>query len=135
MIQRIQSIYLGMVCIMTGGFLNLPYYQIDGKLVFPVQNIVLASIVGLVALVAVITIFLYKNRKLQMKMAILGIVLSVLTLGISLLDFWNFEPQTIQGKSFMYGLIFPFAMILLFFLAWRGINKDEKLVRSMDRLR
>ena len=135
MIQRIQSIYLGMVCIMTGGFLNLPYYQIDGKLVFPLQNIVLACVVGLVAVVAVITIFLYKNRKLQMKMAILGIVFSILTLGISYLDFWNFDPQTMYGKSFTYGIIFPFAMILLFFLAWRGINKDEKLVKSMDRLR
>lgn len=135
MIQRIQSIYLGMVCIMTGGFLNLPYYTIDSVLVFPIQNIFLSVAAGLCALVALVCIFLYKNRKLQMKVALLGMLLGAVTLAISVIDFWNFIPKTAAGKSFTYGIVFPLMIILLFYMAWRAINKDERLVKSMDRLR
>lgn len=124
-----------MVCIMTGAFINMPYYSIDGKMVFPVQNIGLSIVVGLTALLAVATIFLYKNRKLQMKMSLGGILLGAVILFVSALDYWNFTPQTALGKEFNYGIIFPFLIMGLFFLAYRAINKDEKLVKSMDRLR
>jgi hypothetical protein len=42
----------------------------------------------------------------------------------------NFQSGSYQG-----GALIPFAMFILFFLAARGIYKDEKLVKSLNRLR
>ena len=38
-------------------------------------------------------------------------------------------------SNFRIGASFPVASILLSYLAIRGINKDEALIKSMDRLR
>ncbi|MEI6312369.1 MAG: DUF4293 domain-containing protein [Bacteroidota bacterium] len=135
MIQRIQSIYLGMVCVITGGFINLPIYYADGNPILPYQNIVLSIVVAITALLAIGTIFLYKNRKLQMKLTWVGMILGLSMILLSIGDYLSFITKTTLGKNISYGFIFPIAIIFLFFMAWRGISKDEKLVRSMDRLR
>jgi hypothetical protein len=135
MIQRIQSIYLGMVCIMTGAFINLPIYYLDGIAVLPFLNIFLSITIGLCAITALVAIFLYKNRKLQMKICWVGVLLATSSIAIAIADYISVTPKEGLSKSISYGLIFPILMIVLFLLAWNGINKDEKLVKSMDRLR
>jgi hypothetical protein len=135
MIQRVQSIYLGMVCVITGGFLNLPIYYGDGQPVLPYQNILLSIMVAITAILAIGTIFLYKNRKLQMKLTWVGMILGLAITLIAIGDYLTFIAKTSLGKNVSYGFVFPISIIFLFFMAWRGISKDEKLVRSMDRLR
>jgi hypothetical protein len=50
------------------------------------------------------------------------------------------SAQQEKGVSFtqnywMIGAILPILMVILLFLAYRGIRKDEKLIKSLDRLR
>ena len=80
--------------------------------------------------IAAIDIFLYKNRKLQGRLALLGILLSLLNL-------YLYYKQTHRFTIGNYDLwaILSLAIPIFFFLAMRGIYRDQKLVKSLDRLR
>jgi hypothetical protein len=80
--------------------------------------------------IAVIDIFLYKNRKLQGRLALLGVLLS-------LLNIFLYYKQTLRFAAGNYDLtaLLALAIPVFFFLAMRGIFRDEKLVKSLDRLR
>jgi hypothetical protein len=52
-----------------------------------------------------------------------------------MLQYYNYIPKTAAGKSIFIGMVFPLLMIVFFALAQAGIKKDDKLVKSMDRLR
>jgi uncharacterized membrane protein len=82
--------------------------------------------------IAAIDIFLYKNRKLQGRLAILGILISFLNIFLYLKAIHRFVEN--QG-SHTISSVFVFLIPVLFFLAWRGIYRDQKLVKSLDRLR
>ncbi len=93
-------------------------------------NIWLLILTIAIVCIAAIAIFLYKNRKLQARLAILGIFLSLLNI------FLYFR----QSQKFIIGnydltAILAIALPVFFFLAFRGIYKDQKLVKSLDRLR
>jgi len=79
-----------------------------------------------------IDIFLYKNRKLQLRIAILGIVVSVLNIFLYYKQTQNFLPN--EG-TYDLTAVLTLAIPILLILAARGIYKDQKLVKSLDRLR
>lgn len=79
---------------------------------------------------ALLSIFLFSNRKLQIKINYLGILIS----GI-LLAFAFFFQNNIGGSSFKIGFILPILATSMLLSANYFIGKDEKKVRSMDRLR
>jgi uncharacterized membrane protein len=86
------------------------------------------------ALMALVNIFNYTNRSLQKKLCIINIIFIV---GLS---FWIFQtakkiPGGIENASYNLGTFFPALAFLFVALALRGINQDEKLIRSADRLR
>jgi hypothetical protein len=85
------------------------------------------------AVVAFIAIFLYNNRKLQMKVVLLSILLSVVLIGLFI--FGLTQHIGIQNYVFKIGAILPVFILLFNVLAYFSIKSDEKLVRSMDRLR
>ena len=90
---------------------------------------------GLSALVA---IFLFRNRVLQLKLSYLVIVLSVLVLVVAAVLFYNEAKNLIESKGEIkdsIALYMPFVSIVFAILAVRFIGRDEKTVRSMDRLR
>lgn len=84
-----------------------------------------------------LSIFLFKNRKLQLLLAsfnylfILGIIVMMYMYSLNM-DYFNASKA--ESTYTFYALI-PLALILLNFFAARGIRKDEQLIRSMDRLR
>ena len=80
-------------------------------------------------------IFLYKKRTLQLKICLVGIVFSTITTTLTMLQYYNYIPKTAAGKSIFIGMVFPLLMIVFFALAQASIKKDDKLVKSMDRLR
>lgn len=83
-------------------------------------------------LLALISIFLFKDRKLQIKLVGIALVLSLLNLLLFYLQTKKFVPgEGNYGISALVAVIIP---ILLFF-ALRGIYRDQKLVKSLDRLR
>ena len=125
MIQRIQTVYLFIAfCLMVA----LAFIPFSSSLMVPAGA-------GIIALLTLVTIFLYKKRSMQIKNCYLILLLLIL---IYLLDF-IFERQYLPFADFFensrYTYIFPFIACILVYLAIRRIKKDEKLVRSLDRLR
>lgn len=75
-------------------------------------------------------VLLYKNRKLQLAVVRLGMLSALAMLG--------FVIQAIlatEGAAASWGAVAPFACIVFAYLASKGIQKDEKKIRSLDRLR
>lgn len=102
---------------------------------FIVKTIPLTILLSVIVLMLIITIFLYKNRILQMRLSVFNILLMLGSVG--LIYFYSLQVQgKIDGETFyLYPVIFPVASAILTFLAFRGIKKDEELVRSYDRIR
>ena len=149
MIQRIQSIFLFLAAGALGGQFVLPYLQTpetdparslpalaDGAL-NPLDNPGLLGLTALGALISLAAIFLFKNRPLQARLAIVaagvGLMLLVLV-GFTVMGTLDRAPEggTVQYAA---GLALPVVALLLNWLAARAIRKDEALVRSMNRLR
>ncbi|MFI5154472.1 MAG: DUF4293 domain-containing protein [Chitinophagales bacterium] len=78
----------------------------------------------------VIDIFLYKNRKLQMRIAIASLLVSIINIVLFVKQTENF----VEG-NYDLGSILPFIVPIFLILAAMGIYKDQKLVKSLDRLR
>jgi len=98
---------------------------------FPLLGLNLALLVYIVLI-----ILAYKNRIKQLKMIRFTLLLNILFIGI-LFFYTNFLIERNLGVTSQYdfGSYFPIIVLLMILLAKRGIEKDEKLVRSMDRLR
>lgn len=87
----------------------------------------------LVLLLSIYTIFAYKNRKLQMKLCVVNMILLViwyvLLVFIVMIKF--------DGNSLKIGWepFLPLVAFILIYLAHQGIAADERLVRAADRIR
>lgn len=145
MIQRIQSIFLLLSALAFLALFQFPFAVSDiantGFLAdkdFDVyDHPALLILAGLGALIALIAIFLYKNRPLQIRLSYLVIIMGVLILIVASVLFYN-EAAAIYEKAKIddhIGLYMPILSLILGFVAAKFIRKDEKLVRSMDRLR
>jgi hypothetical protein len=154
MLQRIQSIFLLLSSLSIGSsflppmhfgsFQNAaPAVEVakDGFLNVFDNPILLGVAVGM-GIIALSTIFLYKNRPLQMNIIkgflIIGLGgLSVIGYLIkSVVDvFGNNDTSNGIFTMNIIGFIPPFLSIIFSVLAYRAIKKDEDLVRSSDRLR
>lgn len=152
MIQRIQSVYLLAVTILLAVSLCMPVGQFvgtDGVTVhlFKPLGVSLADgafqstwglfgILLLGAVIAFCTIFLYRNRMLQVRMTVFG---SLLLVGyyIAFLVFMFILKGELGAMAFQvhWALSFPAISIILNYLSFRAIYRDELMVRAADRLR
>ncbi|MES2003198.1 MAG: DUF4293 family protein [Bacteroidota bacterium] len=140
MIQRLQTLWLLAASLLAFASLKLSFFS--GNLL--VQNvkqfqyftamssIPLMILTVTVAIAALITVFLFKDRKLQLKIALATLVLSILNIILYYLQTGNF---ILNEWSFDITSLVTIAIPFLLFLAIRGIYKDDKLVKSVDRLR
>lgn len=142
MIQRVQTLWLVIVALTAFATSQLTLYvgTLPNGTELPLKlaaNLLLAIVIIALGLLALICIFIYKNRKLQFKLSVLGIVFSAAFLFLEYYVVENsFKPaHGILTGSYQLGALLPVLMIVFYFLAARGIYKDEKLVKSMDRLR
>lgn len=157
MIQRIQSILLALVVIIgiLASFMPiLGFVSYDATYIMnlyktvaenDVTNIIAKNmgvgvLQGVIQLLALVIIFLYKNRQLQMKLAKLNILL--IALEIAAIVMYSDVVKTVIGPtandvvvSFKFGAIIPVISLILTYLAIHFIKKDDKLVRAADRLR
>jgi Domain of unknown function (DUF4293) len=141
MIQRIQTIWLLLAAI--GGFAMSRAPLFEARLPNNITQTVIASdnlflfvsITG-VALLSLGCIFLFKKRPLQFKLTILAALLTVIIVALEVNKVSGFQStHTILKGSYRWGSLLPIAIIVFLLLAARGIYKDEKLVKSLDRLR
>ncbi|HTI89709.1 MAG TPA: DUF4293 family protein [Puia sp.] len=79
-----------------------------------------------------INIFNYKARKKQLWITIGLLVLSLLNI---LLYWWKSGVPPFESGSYSLGALLSLAIPVLLIMATRGIMRDQKLVRSADRLR
>ncbi|WP_461487499.1 DUF4293 domain-containing protein [Pedobacter sp.] len=148
MIQRIQSIWLllaafAILCMLLVPTVGLDtakgYYTLYGSglkmegATTQTNNIALLVSVVLAALISLVNVFNFRNRKLQIRIVSLNILL------ILALSFWLSQlVKSVEGLKALDiepGLFLPLAAIIFSLLAIRAIKNDEKLIRSADRLR
>lgn len=135
MLQRIQTIWLLLASICafltlrlsfySGSTLLEPHVELNGQ-----HNIPLLILTVITATIAAVSIFLFKNRKLQLRLCFLGLILQ---LGCLALYFAKVKEFT--AGNFALWSVLSFAVVIFFIMAMVGINKDQKLVKSLDRLR
>lgn len=141
MIQRIQSVWLLLAA--AASFLTLKFSFYSGNIMREGQPKAFSKLVGtndilltisIVAtgLLALVAIFLYKNRKLQMRLCLIALLLSCLNLVLFYIQIKKFVP--LEGNYDLTAAI-AIAVPVLIIFAIRGINRDQKLVKSLDRLR
>ncbi len=145
MIQRIQSLWLFLAGIFCAGTLYFDLYKwqfdattsISPKLLRVNDNYMSLLIVLISTILPLVAIFMFKNRKKQKRISIISIIINLLFIGTILLREQMekpLKPMPISG-TYMIGSLLPAFSIVFLFLAISGINKDEKLVKSIDRLR
>jgi glucan phosphoethanolaminetransferase (alkaline phosphatase superfamily) len=95
----------------------------------------LSVIIVLIPLVSLITIIIFKKRNMQLRFALVLIILCIL-LVVALIHGY-ITTISKQNASLVPGfkMIVPVVNLILSFLAYLGIKKDDRLVKSYDRLR
>jgi glucan phosphoethanolaminetransferase (alkaline phosphatase superfamily) len=155
MIQRIQSVYLFLIALLSllffsGSIVNFingsgSVYKItfesiikstEGQGLEIIEKLLpLTILIILIPIVSLITIFIFKNRKIQLRLAMfLMILCTLLVIALihgSIITITKFEATITPG----FKMILPLVMLILSFLVYRGIKKDDHLVKSYDRLR
>ncbi len=161
MIQRIQTVYLFIVCVLSlvSLFASVGSYVVNGEEVAEFGNFTfntfgafaeyssagpwaLGIILIVVAFLSIVTIMLYHKRMRQLRLTILT---SILLVGYMMTyaffayvyneKLLLFNPD--QDVQFTFPLIacMPAVSLILNILAICGIRKDEAIVRSLDRIR
>ncbi|MFY0630690.1 MAG: DUF4293 domain-containing protein [Flavobacteriaceae bacterium] len=145
MIQRIQSVYLLLVAILSMGIIfAFELWTTSGVKVFAsdllssdsILNKLVPVLFVLSGLVALYAIFQFKNRKLQFVLGRLVILINLFLLGILIYLSLNLPGEGTEVTSEKgIGMFIPTVVILVSVLATKAIKKDEDLVKSVDRLR
>ncbi|WP_312341135.1 DUF4293 domain-containing protein [Chryseobacterium binzhouense] len=129
MLQRIQTVWI-LLAVLGAVFIFITGQDVDVFGSFPVID---ASSVVLV-LIGAFSLFSYKNRKRQIMLNTASMIINALLIGI--LVYWlqnlsggiDFPEKGIEP-------VFPFISIICLLMANIFIRKDERLVKSVDRLR
>ena len=142
MIQRIQTIYLLLAAIVAGGLIFVfdiwtvkeSIFAKDLLLAEDIKQKAIPILYVLSSIVSLITIFQFKNRKLQFVMGRIVILINLLLLGLLI-----YLSLTLSGEASVskkgIGMFLPIMVVLLTVFANKAIKKDEDLVKSVDRLR
>jgi hypothetical protein len=112
-----------------------PYYE--WLLIIP--NIV-------IAIIALVAIFLYKNRQVQVRVVAIGAILLIVYFAViwfwkidslqgTIATFFRLKKDMVAVKYNTISMCLPILQLLLFILAERAIRRDNRLVSSSDRLR
>lgn len=152
MIQRIQSVYLllaGLVLAFSFCTPLVNYYNADNTAagvmfatsILGTDGVAISHPYGVLtitlvsAVLSFVIIFLFKNRRLQIKLANI-LLLLILLLYVAIIAYslaFNAKHDTTMSGT--YGAVMPLVAYILGWLGRRGIRKDEELVRSAERFR
>jgi len=155
MIQRIQTIYLLVAGLVIAGLFVFPlvhgvyvngqpetimvtgvFKDVNGQSAHTETFIPLIIGTALVALMPLAVIFFYKNRRKQINLCY-GLMLVIIAF-----SYWVSQTvknaigdATMSMSNYGIGIILLSLSLLLIVIAQKSIQKDDKLVRSADRLR
>ena len=147
MIQRIQSVYLFGVAVLSIAMFFVPFGVVGGYTLTAMKlsstEEILSTTYPLAALITAAIVlsfgsaFLFKNRKLQMKLCTLSMILQAGILVLALFHYLDGAAAELGEKQPAYaiGIYIPAIGMILSFLASKAIKKDDDLVKSVDRIR
>lgn len=161
MIQRIQHLYLALIAVISIWFLTtvliefpsapgaadtveiratgVTLYQNEGQTILSENKLLMFPLL-LMFVNSFYMILLFKNRRRQTRLGYLnffiigGFMVCLFYILSQQISFSTFDFSQLGGNSNINGVL-SFLMLILNFLALRGIAKDEELVRSADRIR
>lgn len=160
MIQRIQTIWLVLAIVAVVLCLCNPigvFRAADGTPLATLYNLWLSvdfagnishvvmpwvamfALLAFVATLLTFSIFLYKKRALQMRIVnfsmliLVGYYLSAIAMVVIFNQQQGLQTWTGFRPAFWMGL--PLVALILSYMAFRAILKDEMLIKSLDRLR
>ena len=150
MLQRKQSLWLMVSACVLGLTFFLPFgvqmlssvgsEQIVSSALYNYSFFPIMVLTLLGMLLPVATIFLFKNRSLQMRLIIIAMGLQ----GAALVSMVMKCLDKTAGNKFVFGMLgaqlyvglaIPLISIILLYMAYHGVHSDEKLVKSADRMR
>lgn len=149
MIQRIQTIYLLLIVALGIALIWLPVVQLITPEEAELQVWELSAVGGaplpglwgllvstaLIPLLALVDIFLFKNRLLQARLNIFLALLCLGYYGVLAIYIWQAKLALGVEWHLMPWASFPLVCFVLTLMATRRILKDEALVRAADRIR
>ena len=135
MIQRIQTIWLLLAsafafltmkfAFFVGTNAQTPFNEFNAT-----NNMIILVLTSMLGTLCLFNIFVFKQRKLQLWLTILAIVIS----GLNIFLYFNSKKEYPNSNLTLTSVFAFFIPIFLIFAA-RGIYKDQKLLKSMNRLR
>lgn len=152
MIQRIQSLYLLLSTVLCVGCMSSSiglFFTKEGEAVADMYNLMMSyedgrfslypwalfAILLVVGTLSFLGIFLFTRRALQMRLCTFCIVLLVgWYVAYGALAYMYCKDMDVLFRT-QLPVVLPAVAIILLYMAFRGIMKDEMLVRSLDRLR
>jgi hypothetical protein len=136
MIQRIQSVYLLLAAGISAGLIYVFHLWItsEGVKTFAKDELLFFGLFLGSAALSLLSIFMFKNRKLQFVLGRLNIILNFILLGLLVYQSLNVSGEALVSEKGI-GIFIPILSIVLLALANKAIKKDEDLVKSVDRLR
>ncbi|MCF8448587.1 MAG: DUF4293 domain-containing protein [Taibaiella sp.] len=145
MIQRKQSLWLLLAALFAAGVFYFDLYRgeiltgdiVESRMLRVADHYPSLLIALVMVLLPLITIFMFTNRKRQLRMTAIALIS---TAGFMSMMLWRVtgltrEVPPVTGGNYWVGAVLPVFSLVLLVLAMAGIRSDEKLVRSTDRLR
>jgi len=138
MIQRQQTLWLLLATVAALLTFMFPFVVGDEmqknlpirRVVDAGSHFILLIVTGASLVLSTVAIFMFKDRKMQMRLCLLGLLLSIL-----IIVFYISEMKKLAHPTIAITAVLPFFISIGYFMAWRNIRKDEKLIRTLDKLR
>jgi predicted small integral membrane protein len=135
LIQRLQSIFLALSVLTTSGAFFTPIYDraMEDPQVWIGYGLAISLTIAMI--LTLVSVFFFKNRATQMMWVKRAMMIQIISLGfcIGILFSLGGIGLYLWDEALGSGLVF--LGFILQMLGLNFINKDEKLVRSMDRIR
>ena len=135
MIQRLQSIFLALSILTTGSAFFTPIYDraMEDPQVWIGYGLAISLTIAMI--LTLVSVFFFKNRSTQMMWVKRAMIIQIISLGfcIGILFSLGGIGLYLWDEALGSGLVF--LGFILQMLGLNFINKDEKLIRSMDRIR
>ncbi|WP_223608634.1 DUF4293 family protein [Chryseobacterium sp. OSA05B] len=129
MLQRIQTIWT-LLAVLAAVSLFVTGQDVDVFGNIPVIDISCSALV----LAGALSIFSFKNRKRQIMLNTFSIIINALLIGV--LAYWLLNLSGgIQIPEKGIEPVFPLIAVICLLIANISIRRDERLVKSVDRLR
>lgn len=148
-IQRIQSVYLLIAVILMAVFAFFPALTFNfgdrefvygaleaGRVGFTHVDPLMLTLTILIAVFALIDIFLYKNLSRQMTFCFATIIIALaMIIAIAVVAFVIQSRVGINGMMPHWAIVLPVLAIIFLMLAHKSMSRDKRALRDADRLR